>query len=102
MLDRYGLSSRALSHQSGERSSREPGQSVEFHDFRPYQPGDELRYVKAGLQPFLIGAEKAARIISRGAKRGQDTIIVPWQFRILRGVTQLLPRFILRWALSRA
>jgi hypothetical protein len=34
--------------------------------------------------------------------RGADTIIVPWQFRIMRGVTQLLPRFILRWALSRA
>jgi short-subunit dehydrogenase len=53
-------------------------------------------------KPFLITAEQAARIISGGVARGRDTIIVPWQFRILRGVTQLLPRFILRWALSRA
>src|SRR5690606_41765980 len=45
MLDRYGLSSRALSHQSGERSSREAGQSVEYPVFRPYQPGDGLRDV---------------------------------------------------------
>ncbi len=30
---------------SGERLATEPGQSVEFHDFRPYQSGDELRYV---------------------------------------------------------
>ncbi|HLU83749.1 MAG TPA: DUF58 domain-containing protein [Trueperaceae bacterium] len=69
MLDRYGLSSRALSHQSGERSSREPGQSVEFHDFRPYQPGDELRYVdwrvyaRTGrLYTRLYQADRAVRL----------------------------------------
>lgn len=69
MLDRYGLSSRALSHQSGERSSREPGQSVEFHDFRPYQPGDELRYVdwrvyaRTGrLYTRLYEADRAVRL----------------------------------------
>lgn len=45
VLDRYALASRALSRQSGERIASEAGQSVEFHDFRPYQPGDELRYV---------------------------------------------------------
>jgi len=45
LLDRYSLASRALAAVSGERASREPGQGVEFHDFRPYQPGDELRYV---------------------------------------------------------
>lgn len=45
MLDKYALASRALSRQSGERIATEAGQSVEFHDFRPYQPGDELRYV---------------------------------------------------------
>ena len=69
MLDRYGLSSRALSQQSGERSSREPGQSVEFHDFRPYQPGDELRYVdwrvyaRTGrLYTRLYQADRAVRL----------------------------------------
>jgi uncharacterized protein (DUF58 family) len=45
LLDRYALASKALSRTSGERLAREAGQSVEFHDFRPYQPGDELRAV---------------------------------------------------------
>lgn len=44
-LDRYALASRELSAASGERTAREAGSSVEFHDFRPYQPGDELRAV---------------------------------------------------------
>src|SRR5690606_18899675 len=69
MLDRYGLASRALRHQSGERSSRAAGQSVEFHDFRPYQPGDELRYVdwrvyaRTGrLYTRLYQADRAVRL----------------------------------------
>jgi len=45
LLDRYALASRALSRSSGERLAREAGQSVEFHDYRPYQSGDELRAV---------------------------------------------------------
>lgn len=45
LLDRYALASRALARESGERLATEAGQSVEFHDFRPYQRGDELRYV---------------------------------------------------------
>jgi len=45
VLDRYALASKSLSRFSGERMSTEAGQSVEFHDFRPYQKGDELRYV---------------------------------------------------------
>lgn len=45
LLDRYALASKALSRFSGERLAKEAGQSVEFHDYRPYQPGDELRYV---------------------------------------------------------
>jgi uncharacterized protein (DUF58 family) len=44
-LDRYALASRDMSAASGDRSAREAGSSVEFHDFRPYQPGDELRAV---------------------------------------------------------
>lgn len=45
LLERYALASRALSRASGEKVASEAGQSVEFHDFRPYQSGDELRYV---------------------------------------------------------
>jgi len=69
LLDRYALASRALSRVGGERSALEPGQSVEFHDFRPYQPGDELRYVdwrvyaRTGrLYTRLYQAERAVRL----------------------------------------
>jgi len=44
-LDRYALAAREMSAASGDRSARETGSSVEFQDFRPYQPGDELRAV---------------------------------------------------------
>jgi hypothetical protein len=53
-------------------------------------------------KPFLIGVDQAAAIISRRIARGDATIIVPWQFRILRAITQMLPRFILHRALSRS
>ena len=69
LLDRYALSSRALAAVSGERSSRDPGQGVEFLDFRPYQPGDELRYAdwrayaRTGrLYTRLYQAERAVRL----------------------------------------
>jgi len=45
VLSRYTLSSAFLARGVGEETVRESGQSLEFHDFRPYQPGDELRYV---------------------------------------------------------
>lgn len=44
-LDRYALAAREMSASSGDRTAREAGSSVEFLDFRPYQPGDELRAV---------------------------------------------------------
>lgn len=69
LLDRYALASRSLSRESGERMATEPGQSVEFHDFRPYQFGDELRYVdwrvyaRTGrLVTRLFQAERAIRL----------------------------------------
>ncbi len=69
LLDRYALASRALSRESGERMASEPGQSVEFHDFRSYQFGDELRYVdwrvyaRTGrLMTRLYQAERAIRL----------------------------------------
>ncbi len=69
LLDRYALASRALSRESGERMASEPGQSVEFHDFRSYQFGDELRYVdwrvyaRTGrLMTRLFQAERSIRM----------------------------------------
>lgn len=69
VLDRYALASRAPSGLVGERSRAEPGQSVEFHDYRPYQPGDELRYVdwrayaRTGrLYTRLYQAERAVKL----------------------------------------
>ncbi|MEZ4632177.1 MAG: DUF58 domain-containing protein [Deinococcales bacterium] len=69
LLEHYHLASRALSQSSGEKLSRESGQSVEFHDFRPYQPGDELRYVdwqvyarSRRLYTRLYQAERNSRI----------------------------------------
>lgn len=69
LLDLYGLASRALAREGGERSSTEAGQSVEFHDYRAYQPGDELRYVdwrvyaRTGrLYTRLYQAERSVRL----------------------------------------
>jgi short-subunit dehydrogenase len=53
-------------------------------------------------KPFLMTADKAAAAISRRVAAGAATIVVPWQFRVLRAITDLLPRFILHWALSRS
>jgi len=53
-------------------------------------------------KPFLIDAGKAAAIISRKVARGAHTIVVPWQFRVIRAITDLLPRAILRRALLRS
>lgn len=82
LLDRYALASRALSRVGGERSTTESGQSVEFHDFRPYQPGDELRYVdwrvyaRTGrLTTRLYQAERAVQLhllLDTTRSMGQD------------------------------
>lgn len=45
LLDRHALAGTALGWEPGERLAQEAGQSVEFHDFREYRAGDELRYV---------------------------------------------------------
>jgi short-subunit dehydrogenase len=51
-------------------------------------------------KPFLMDADRAARIISRKVAQGAVTIVVPWQFKIMRGLTELLPRSVLRWVLA--
>lgn len=53
-------------------------------------------------KPFLMTADKAAIVIMRGIERGARTIILPWQFKLIRAATGLLPRAILRAVLSRA
>lgn len=53
-------------------------------------------------KPFLMTADKAARAISRRVAAGAATIVVPWQFRVIRAATDLLPRPLLRWVLSRS
>src|ERR1051326_8559985 len=37
----------------GERRSKRKGQSVEFADFRPYVPGDDLRFIDWNLYARL-------------------------------------------------
>jgi short-subunit dehydrogenase len=53
-------------------------------------------------KPFLMSADKAAAVIARGIDRRARTIVVPWQFAVIRAFTSLLPRAVLRRVLSRA
>jgi short-subunit dehydrogenase len=53
-------------------------------------------------RPFLVTADAAAAVIVRGVAAGKRVIVVPWQFAVIRALTMLLPRAILRRALSRA
>lgn len=52
-------------------------------------------------RPFLITAEQAARGILRGIAAGKRVIVVPWQFAVVRFLTNLLPRALVRAVLSR-
>ena len=52
-------------------------------------------------KPFLMSADKAAAIIARGIAARARTIVVPWQFAVIRAVSNLLPRAVLRAVLSR-
>lgn len=45
LLEHFRLQSAYVGQSMGDYLRREVGQSLEFHDFRPYQRGDELRYV---------------------------------------------------------
>jgi short-subunit dehydrogenase len=53
-------------------------------------------------KPFLMTADDAARAIARGIAAGKRRIVVPWQFIVIRGLTRLLPRALMRAILSRA
>ena len=52
-------------------------------------------------KPFLMSSDKAAAIIARGIGARARTIVVPWQFAVIRALTGLLPRAVLRRVLSR-
>jgi short-subunit dehydrogenase len=52
-------------------------------------------------KPFLMDADTAARIIARDVALGARVIVVPWQFRVMRAFTDLLPRAMVRWVMSR-
>jgi len=52
-------------------------------------------------KPFLMDADAAAAIIKRRVAAGARTIVVPWQFAVIRGIADLLPRALLRRILSR-
>ena len=52
-------------------------------------------------KPFLMDADIAARIIARRIAAGARTIVVPWQFGVMRAFTDLLPRALVRWVMSR-
>jgi short-subunit dehydrogenase len=53
-------------------------------------------------KPFLMDADEAARIIARKIEAHARVIVVPWQFRVMRSFTDLLPRALVRWVISRA
>lgn len=53
-------------------------------------------------KPFLITADAAAAVIARGIAARRRVIVVPWQFAVIRAITSLLPRALVRWSLSRA
>lgn len=53
------------------------------------------------FKPFLMTADAAAAIIKRRVAAGARTIVVPWQFGVIRALANLLPRALLRRILSR-
>ena len=50
----------------------------------------------------MITADAAAAVIARGIAARKRVIVVPWQFAVMRAFTDLLPRALVRWVLSRA
>ena len=52
-------------------------------------------------KPFLMTPQAAAAVIVRGVAAKASVIVVPWQYGVIRALTDLLPRALLRWVLSR-
>ena len=53
-------------------------------------------------KPFLMTADAAAAVIVRKIAAKKRVIVVPWQFAVIRAVSGLVPRALVRWVLSRA
>jgi len=53
-------------------------------------------------RPFLISADKAAKIVHARLERGATRIIVPWQFAVVRSLANLLPRALIHAVLARS
>ena len=53
-------------------------------------------------KPFLMDVDKAAIVITRKIQARARVIVVPWQFAVIRAFTDLLPRALVRWVMSRA
>lgn len=47
-------------------------------------------------RPFLMSAEAAATIIVRRLARGARHIVLPWQFAVIRALSRVLPRSLIR------
>lgn len=86
---------------------------AESLDIRMAQYGVKVTLVSPGFidtpmsqqvtepKPFLMDADVAAKIIARKIAAGDRTIVVPWQFAVIRAVAGLLPRALLRLVLAR-
>lgn len=54
-----------------------------------------------GPKPFLISAEKAAKIIQKGILKRKAQILFPWQLRLLMKIASLLPNQMVNAILNR-
>jgi hypothetical protein len=52
--------------------------------------------------PFLIGADKAARLIARAVERRKRYYVLPWQMALVGRGLRLLPRPLYDAAFARA
>ena len=52
-------------------------------------------------KPFLVTVEKAAEIIKKKIERGSQHVVVPWQFSLICALSKLVPRPLVRYAISR-
>lgn len=54
-----------------------------------------------GVKPFLIGADDAARVITRQLERRPLQIIVPWQFGVIACLAKCVPQSLMQMILRR-
>jgi short-subunit dehydrogenase len=51
--------------------------------------------------PFLISAEKAAKLVRKGLRAGKKTYVFPWIWRLVIPLMKLAPAWLLRWGARR-